>query len=190
MYLDCENDVMRRTEYDGHEIVVTDGHHLYVDGHDITEEYRGRSITEDVLYEVKHRIANGELPPDDHEVLTREELLKVMSALPSGWEPGDDIEFEDVDWETLKPLSDKYGGMQGLVQAVKRSTETADEVHPQNASSLSHVDETPQQSTERPEGPVEEAKAAYIEGDIGVLELEDRLEDAIELDHEPTAHPS
>jgi hypothetical protein len=181
-------DVMRRTEYDGHEIVVTEGQRIYVDDHDITEEYRGSPISESLLYDVKHRIAAGNLPPDEEEPpLTDRELLQAISCLPDGWEPGDDIEFADVDWETLKPIADEHGGMQGVIEAVKASTIEApdsgsESVEQSDDPTDSDEDEAAESDRERADGDaVDAAKDAYVRGDIGVLELEERLEDAIEL---------
>jgi hypothetical protein len=37
---------------------------------------------------------------------------------------------------------------------------------------------------------VESVKQKYVEGEIGILELEDKLEDVIELDYDPVTYPS
>lgn len=137
-----------------------------------------------------------EMVEDGREYLTPEELLTVISCLPDDWEPGDDLEFADVDWEAVKPIADDFGGFPELIEAVKRSTaETpesrTDAVQMYNASSPSRGGEADESAAQRREmDAVEKAKAAYVAGDIGILELEDRLEDAIELEHPPTATPS
>jgi hypothetical protein len=187
----ADTDVMRRTTYDGHEIVVhTDGQ-LYVDDHDITEQYRGEPISESVIYDTKHRIAAGELPDKpEHEMLTDQELWTVLSVLPDDWEPGDDIEFTDVDWDRLQPIADDYGGFPQLIEAVKRSTTqggtdaSRDTVTVESPSSTFHDDESSQSAADRQtDDAVVAAQNAYVEGEIDILELEDRLEDAIDLDH-------
>jgi hypothetical protein len=119
-----------------------------------------------------------------------------MSCLPDDWEPGDNIAFADVDWEKVKPIADDYGGFLELIEAVKRSTaETpesrSDAVKIENVSSTFGGDETAQNDTQdETDDAVYAAQEAYVEGEIGIMELESRLEDAIELDHEPTAHPT
>jgi len=37
---------------------------------------------------------------------------------------------------------------------------------------------------------IDDVKQLYVDGEIGILELEDELEDVIELEYEPTAHPT
>lgn len=124
-------------------------------------------------------------------VLTDQELLKVISCLPDGWEPGDDIEMADVDWERLKPIADDVGGFPELVEAVKRSTADGSEVRSdavkvENMSTLWSGDRSAHETAERREtDTVEQVQQAYVEGEIGILELEERLDDAIELDHDP-----
>lgn len=114
------HDVMRETEQDGVPIVVTENGDLFVDGHDITDQYRGRPITEDVLYEVRSRVAEGELPPQRSR---------------------DGIRLEDV-------------------------------------SSLFGANEPSSASAQSPDEQIDAAKESYVEGEIDMLELEERLYDA------------
>jgi len=138
---------------------------------------------------------------DNIRPLTDKELLTAMRASPDGFEPGDDVTDYtplDYDMEALQPLLDEYGSLEKLAAAINQSSAKRQA----DAHALRHV---PQQRSERDEtettqpsntgkepidDPLTAAKQAYISGDIGILELEDRLEDAIELEHEPTAHPT
>jgi hypothetical protein len=154
---------------------------------------------------------DGDDTDDDGDYLTDQELLTVMRCLPDDWGPGDDIEFGEVDWCTLKPLADDFGGVRDLAEATKRSVAAspdraqdahnlravaeaserrAERIESADASHPPSTNETSQQPAQRREADaVGAAKDAYVSGDIGILELEDRLEDAIELEHPPTATP-
>lgn len=160
---DPDYNVMRETEYDGVEIVVTEDHRLLVDGDDITGEYNGRPIDTALLHEVKHRVAAGELPYEDDdppEVMPEGEFLQVAAAL-------DDGGIEDLP----KPLVEKYG-FPDILEVFENS---AAERH-ENVEEGGSTDATPTPRT------VEEAKQAYVDGDIGILEFENRLEDLIEVE--------
>lgn len=182
-------DVRYETDYEGLKIVITEDGRAFVGDEDVTDQYKGRPLDRHTLHQVKADVAAGKVGLRGDEVLADAEFLRVMRAVPDYWEPGDDLEVADLDWSELEPLVDKYGGLPELVGAIKRTAaESPDEREDTQGVRAMETSSAPAQ---RPESDsVEQAKTAYVDGDIGVVELEDRLEEVIELDYEPTAHPS
>lgn len=131
------------------------------------------------------------VPEDDTPVMLEKETVQVMAAV----EQTDDDSLS-VDFRQLQPLLDKYGGVKPLTEAfVNSTTATYDDVEGENDSDPTGVE--PQSSPTDGDGydgavcSVEEIQQAYVEGEITLLEMEERLENAIELDESSyTPQPS
>lgn len=144
-------------------------------------------------------LLHGSDDSDARAVLTDEELFEILQAFPDDWHETREIDISEVDMETLKPYIDRFNGLPGVCRAIDRSTEgdeledawnlrhiadgseqSAEAVSVREASTPFDSDETDHDATERrDDDAVDEAKRAYVDGEIGELELEDRLEDAL-----------
>lgn len=160
---DPDYEIQREWEHDGHDIVLTEDQRLLLDHQDITAEYAGEPISSHTIRKIKDRIGKGELPKDD-PIMPEKEFMAVASH----------INNED-DIGELADLCEKYGGWKELYQAFE---DAAVERH---ESVVSSEESASSPNTES----VEEVKQAYVEGEIGDLELENRLEEVIEVEPYP-----
>jgi len=191
-------------EYMGHTIRVRPADRkLRVDGV-VLDEYDGRVFDQQLLDEVKMRLRNKELSKSVSGTTTVQDYVHVATL-----HGADDIEvYEDKSASKVdvcvSGISDKSraelcknlvaNSPAGVaVEVISKDTEqpcstSSEEVYQINDPNPIQVKENDSRAVQRDsEDAVKAAKKAYVDGEIGEMELEKRLEEAIEVPHDFTA---
>ena len=181
-------------EYMGHTIRVRpEDRKLRVDGV-VLDEYDGRVFDQQLLDEVKMWLRNAEVSKSVQKdkprrgELTHAELLRFVNALPDNVH-SNNVNVSEINVDKIKPLIEEYGGIIPLVNAARQRTiDGSEEVYQINDPNPIQVKENDSRAVQRDsEDAVKAAKKAYVDGEIGEMELEKRLEEAIEVPHDFTA---
>jgi hypothetical protein len=174
-----EENIKYEIDRDGGRVTLTEGGKVYANGYDVTDKYNGEIADMSTLYAVWSDLQQCKLVP---RPLTEKETMRVMGTFDRQTleaDPRTDhIEVSRRDYEQVEDLVEEYGGLKPLLKAFQRSVVTSDDTLD---APNDETDSAPAQDD------VEALKQAYVDGDIGILELERELEDAIELDYTPTA---
>lgn len=135
----------------------------------------------------------------DSGMLTDAELFEVLQALPDEWHDTRNLDIGKADMDTLEPYMERFGSLRDVLHAVEQSVDGDDElddawnlrhvangadmgaqtVKMDNVSTLFGNDRTDSASTQRDTDDVESVHEAYVEGNIGEHEMEQRLEDVL-----------
>ncbi|WP_226041203.1 hypothetical protein [Natrinema sp. DC36] len=177
--------VQYQTTYQGVEIKM-DNDRLLVDNHDITDQYAGTPhsgslANSPLLGELKERIDAGELPP--------EPMLTETEHLPLAVELDEADSFSDIDEDVIQPYIEKYGSFENVLEVFERSTvdtsqndDCSDNILEWGCGTPNDPQNDYAEKTTVTTDSLEEAKEAYVRGDIDILECEERLEDLIEIE--------